>query len=295
MYVIADLSDENMGLYSDYIDEDAAENLERVNYFGLVACDDLGGVKAAMIWQIKNLKPDAEKESLIEWIRSDDPEAMTRMLDSYRIRVAEQGGVRSTVVIPVRNCRELKAQLMDAGFDMRLSESNLIEVKLSELSRSALMNKMRGKKIPSSIKAIKEVPPRAFRAGIAKCLSKGRAGLCDDLGDLYIRWFETDVSCASMDENGVNGFFLFHKKPSGLIAVQLMICLDSNVRSTLPMLMYRFMCAMEEKYGPDQKVVFDRHNEQVLTLAEKLIPRGFGIPVYAGSRSERLDDSKETK
>ena len=177
MYVIADLSDENMGLYSDYIDEDAAEDLERVNYFGLVACDDLGGVKAAMIWQIKNLKPDAEKESLIEWIRSDDPEAMTRMLDAYRIRVAEQGGVRSTVVIPVRNCRELKAQLMDAGFDMRLSESNLIEVKLSELSRSALMNKMRGKKIPSSIKAIKEVPPRAFRAGIAKCLSKGRTGL----------------------------------------------------------------------------------------------------------------------
>ena len=45
---------------------------------------------------------------------------------------------------------------------------------------------------------------------------------------------------------------------------------------------------MEEKYSPDRKVTFDRHNEQVLMLAEKLLPRGFGIPVYVGSRQEEL-------
>ena len=286
MFVIVDLSDENIRLYSEYIDEDMAENIERSNYFGLVACDDFGKAKAGMMWQYKNVETDEDSESLIEWIRAENDEAFTQMMNAYQMRVLEKEVVRSKISIPVKDGKELKARLKDIGFDMKLTESDLIVVKLSELSNSAIIKKMRGKKVPSSIKALKELTPRAFRAGIAKCVIKGRKGLCEDLGDLYIQWFETDVSCASVDEKGVNGFFLFHKKPSGLITVQLMICLGSNFKSVLPLMMYRFVSAMEEKYGPDQKVAFDRHNEQVLMLAEKLMPRGFGIPVYAGSRKE---------
>ena len=65
-----------------------------------------------------------------------------------------------------------------------------------------------------------------------------------------------------------------------------MICLDSDFKIILPRMMHRFVKAMEEKYGPDQKVAFDRHNEQTMLLAERLIPRGFGTPVYSGSREE---------
>ncbi len=288
MYVITELTDENISLFTEYIDEDMTENIERTNYFGLAAVDDFGKVKATMLWQYKNLELDADNESLIEWIRADDPEAFTRMIDVYRVMALENEVVTSKVVIPVKDGKELKALLKEAGFDMRLSESNLITVKLSELSDSAFMKKMRGKKIPGSVKTLKEIPPRMFRDGIAKCLMKGRTGLCDDLGDLYIQWFEMDVSTVSTGENGVNGLFLFHKKPSGLITVQLMVSLDSNDKSLLPMLIYRFVSAMEEKYSPDRKVTFDRHNEQVLMLAEKLLPRGFGIPVYVGSRQEEL-------
>ena len=286
MFVITDLSDENIRLYSEYIDEDVAENIERTNYSGIVAADDFGKVYGAMMWQYKNLETDEDSESRIEWIRAENEEAFSQMMNAYKARMMDNEVVLSNVVIPVKDGRELKDWLKEAGFDMKLTESNLIVVKLSELSNSALMKKMKGKKIPNSVVSIKDLTPRAFRTGVTKCLAKGRKGLCDDLGDLYIQWFETDVSCASTDGKEVNGFFLFHKMPSGLIAVQLMICLDSNFKTVLPLMMCRFVRAMEKKYGPDQKVAFDRHNEQVLMLAEKLLPRGFGIPVYAGSRRE---------
>ena len=44
--------------------------------------------------------------------------------------------------------------------------------------------------------------------------------------------------------------------------------------------------AMEEHYPGDTHVMLDRHNESSFLLSEKLFPRGFGVPVYAGSREE---------
>ena len=127
---------------------------------------------------------------------------------------------------------------------------------------------------------------RTFRKGISKCIDKGRFGLCEDLSELGIAWFEDTVSCVSTVEGIINGFFLFHKRPSGVLAVQLLICLDKSFKTTLPLMMKQFVVAMEENYPPDTLIELDRHNEQSMLLTERLLPRGFGIPIYAGSREE---------
>ncbi len=286
--IISDLTDENKTLYMDYIDADVAENLERTIYRGIIACDDFGKPEGGMVWRYKRIDPEEALiyESVIEWIRADIPEAFEMMMNAYRMRILGEEVVRSKVQIPVKNGKQMKDYLKNAGFDMKLTESDTAVMKLSELAGTAIMKKLKGKKIPGSIKPIKDISPLMFKTGIAKCVLKGKTGLCDDLGNLFIKWFETDVSCASVDGKDVNGFFLFHRKPSELIEAQLMICLDQNFKTILPLMMYQVISAMIKKYGPDQKVSFDRHNDQVLLLAEKLIPRGFGIPVYVGTRSE---------
>ena len=286
MHNIYELTEDNISAYRDYVGADVAENLGRTYYHGLIVCDDSAGPVAGIVWEFRKLDSEEDSESVIEWIRVEDETAFEEMMEAYNMQMADKEIRRSKVVIPTKDGKILNSLLKKVGFDMKLSESDLTVVRLSELSGSPFIKKLEGRKIPDSIKALKSINPRTFRAGIAKCVVRGRKGLCEDLGDLYINWFEDDVSCASLDEKGINGFFLFHKKPSGLITVQLMICLDSDFKIILPRMMHRFVKAMEEKYGPDQKVAFDRHNEQTMLLAERLIPRGFGTPVYSGSREE---------
>ena len=127
---------------------------------------------------------------------------------------------------------------------------------------------------------------RTFRRGITRSICEGRYGLCEDLESLGVRWFEDEVSSISIEDEAINGMFLFHLRPSGIVAVQLLVCLDNSYKKTLPNLMCQFILAMEGKYGPDTMIELDRHNEQSLLLSEKLLPRGFGIPVYEGSREE---------
>jgi hypothetical protein len=132
---------------------------------------------------------------------------------------------------------------------------------------------------------------RQFRGGINRCVDLGKRGLCEDMEYLPISAFEQDVSTCSLDENGeVDGLLLFHKLPSGILSIQLMIYMGKDVANGLPGMMRLFVNKMEEKYEPDTQIILNRHNEASLLLSEKLLPRGFGIPVYAGSRTEGGND-----
>jgi hypothetical protein len=239
-----------------------------------------------MVWVLRNMEKEADNESDIVFLKCDDFAVFKEMMDGYKARIRADMVIRSHAHIPVKNGKMLKDMLKKSGFSMKLTESDVIIVKLSELSEMPLMKKLRDKKMPDSITTLNQVSIRAIRRGISKSVSQGMVGLCDDLENLGVRWFEDEVSCVSTGDDGINGMFLFHLRPSGIVAVQLLVCLDSSFRKTLPNLMCRFVLAMEEKYKPDTRIELDRHNEQSLLLSEKLLPRGFGIPIYAGSREE---------
>jgi hypothetical protein len=285
MFQIIDINEDNLELYSAYLGEDLAENIGRSYYRGLVAVGD-GGPQSGMVWLLKHLDEEADTESNIIWVRSEDNDAFDEMMEAYSERARSEDVVRSHVFIPVKGGKEMKAMLIKKGFDMRLSESDVVVVKLSELSEMPLMKKLKKVPIPESIAPLNSLTLRTFRKGVSKCVMNGKYGLCEDLSELGIYWFEDEVSCVSSDDNGINGFFLFHLRPSGVMAVQLLVCLDNTFKTTLPFMMRQFVTAVEEKYGPDTLVELDRHNEQSLLLTEKLLPRGFGIPIYAGGRNE---------
>jgi hypothetical protein len=285
MFQIIDINEDNLELYSAYLGEDLAENIGRSYYRGLVAVGD-DGPQSGMVWLLKHLDQEADTESNIIWVRSEDNGAFDEMMEAYSERARSEDVVRSHVFIPVKGGKEKKTMLIKKGFDMRLSESDVVVVKLSELSEMPLMKKLKKAPIPDSIAPLNSLTLRTFRKGVSKCVMNGKYGLCEDLSELGIYWFEDEVSCVSSDDNGINGFFLFHLRPSGVMAVQLLVCLDNTFKTTLPFMMRQFVTAMEEKYGPDTLVELDRHNEQSLLLTEKLLPRGFGIPIYAGGRNE---------
>ena len=287
MYQIIELNDDNISSYETYLGYDVSENLDRTYYRGLVAQNEDDVTVAAIVYVLKNLD-SGSKDTLsnIVWARCDDTEAFGALMEKYTDCVKALGVKTSKVTLPAKNGKELRALFRNAGFEMGIDESDIVTVRVSELSAMPFMQKLKKVKLPDSIMVLNEITMRPFKRALAKCVSRGIYGLCDDLEELPVAYFEDDVSCISVSKGEINGLFLFHKRPSGVMAIQLLICLDSSFKTTIPHMMRRFVTAMEEKYGPDALVELDRHNEQSLLLSEKLLPRGLGMPIYSGDRSE---------
>ncbi len=282
---IIELDEDNVNEYIPYMGEDMAENIQREFYRGIIIPSGEGdGISAGMVWQYRNFEDEKDTESVIEWIRIIDSEAADTLLGAYHDKIKEEGAVRSHFVIPVKEYKNEKEALKAAGFSAKLSEGDNIIVELSELSAMPIM---KDRRVPDNIGTISELTVRKFRKGISKTVQRGRKGLCEDLAYLSMSYFEADVSCYSMDDDEISGFLLFHKLPSDMLSVQLMVGLDDNYQKNLLGMIRKFIISMEEKYTPETLIVLNRHNSASLQLAEKLLPRGFGIPVYAGSREER--------
>lgn len=278
---VIELDDGNIDFFEKYIGADIAENIKRPFYRGLIAMDD-SAIKGGMIWNYKNTAGDLI--SAIEWFKASDSMASEALFFYYQEMIKEMDVVRSDIVVPATKGRAEKEILKQAGFSVRLTESDNIIATLSELSDMSLM---KDRKIPKGVTTLGEATVSQYKKGIAKCAAAGKKGLCEDIVYLPVSFFSPDVSICYIDKDGeITGFLLFHLLPSGMFSIQLMVCLDADVGVVLPGMMRKFVTAMEEKYPPDTKVLLNRHTEASLLLSEKFLPRDFGIPVYTGSRKE---------
>ncbi len=276
------LSPEIISQYTDYFGQDMAENIGRQYYRGLIATEG-DEIKAGLVWEYRDIEQKAENRSQIEFFRASDAEASKLIFAEYQKQITEYDVKISSVVIPVKNTKEEKAALMEAGFSMRLSESDDILVSLSELSAMPLMKK---RTVPKEIMPIRQITIRRFKRGIAECVELDRKGVCEDLSYLPMGWFDTEVSCCYETDDSIKGLLLFHKLPSGILSIQLMVCINEDPGIIIPGMLRFFISACEQIYPPDQKIRFNRHNKATFHLTEYLLPRGFGIPVYTGSRKE---------
>ncbi len=279
---IIEISENNIDMFTGYIHEDMAENIGRVFYRGLAAVEN-GMVCAAMIWEYLNLESGEDNEGAIRFFRAEDSRPALLMLEEYSDRVRKENVKLSTVVISLKDHKTEKDLLGQAGFSMKLTESDQIIVSLSELLELPLM---KSGDIPGGIISLCYATARQFRNGISKCLANGKKGLCEDLKYLQASFFEERVSCCYEKDGEINGFLLVHALPSGMISVQLMICMDDDVKSILGGMIRKSLLSLDEEYTRDTKVVLNRHNQATLLLMEKLMPREFGIPVYSGCRKE---------
>ncbi|MBQ7613856.1 MAG: hypothetical protein IJU77_02325 [Butyrivibrio sp.] len=278
---IIELTKDNISDVAVFSGVDIAENIGRTNYRGLMALED-NIFRGGLIWQYKNT--DDGCESFIEWFLAANREISRALFSSYTEMIEKEDVKSSTITIPAIQSLEEKEILKDAGFYVRITESDKIIVELSELSEMPIMME---RHISRRIKSIGDITVRQFKNGIERCVAAGKKGLCEDLKELPISAFEPDVSACYLDDEGeVAGLFLFHMLPSGMLTIELMICLEKDVGKALMGMMRLFVIKMEEKYPPDTKILLNRHNQASLLLSEKLLPRGFGIPEYQGKRTE---------
>ncbi len=108
MYRITDLTRDNTEFFADFIGEDMAENIGRINYRGFVLTNGDSEPVAGMIWRITKPGAASDIESVVEWIRVDREDAFNEMLASYKEWIDEDEAVGSKVVIPAKEGRVIK-------------------------------------------------------------------------------------------------------------------------------------------------------------------------------------------
>ncbi len=284
------LDESNIEDYAAYLGEDAAENLER-NYFrGLVLLEeDRDDPVGWIIWELKNLEAKEHVESYIRWFNVGSSDEAGVLLKRYGDMVAADGVEKSIAIIPAtKESGLLKDILTECGFDMMLAEGDDVSVALSELLAMPIFQKKF--EAPAGLHLLEDMTLRNYRSIIAKLELLGQRGACDDLGFLPMNYFDKSISCYYEEDDDIKGIVLFHAMPSGSIALKVMRAISVSQKEAPKILMRMLIYSIQHAgayYSEQTQVVVDRHNDAAFLLAEKIFPRGFGRPVYSGSRKEK--------
>lgn len=276
------ITEENISVYRDYIPEDMAENIGRVNFRGLVYTRD-GEPEAGMVWELIMDPYGNEKRAKIRWLDTVDEEAGDIIFSDYDDEILNELVTVSSFELPAKSCKTEKETLRRAGFSVALSEGDRINARLSELADISPLKK---KKIKGSVQPLENMTQRGFNQVTRRLSDMGRYGRCEDLEYLPRFWFDQSVSCYSENDGMTDGIFLCHQKPCGRLIVEMMYAMGKDSGILLTHLMAKALEKANEKYDPETEIVIDRHNYATLALGEKLFPRSFGLPVYIGERNE---------
>ena len=276
------LTEENVSRYEDYISQDVAENIGRTYHRGLIVTNDDVPV-AGMVWELKNVLKEKDVESRIIWMTIEDESAGDVLFGKYDELIKEASVIKSYFSLPARTGKEEKKLLKEKGFTVALMEGDQITARLSEIAEIEFVKKI---KKAETINPLRFITQRGFNSVLRRMMSIGHYGICEDLPYLPRSYFENDISCFSEVDGVINGLLLCHKYPSGKIEVSMIAAVGKDYVKILPYMIAISVQNALEIYPPETEVIIDRHNYASLALGEKLFPRGFGVPVYIGERSE---------
>ncbi len=281
---IIELTADNAALYSELVDQNAAECLMRRGYFGAAMVNE-GHPLAAMIWQIVN-NNDGENytTSEIVWMAvTDDSFAAKELLEIYSSRIKDDGVKWSSFVFDKVLCKASVKVLGDAGFTLIEREGPDLFTSVGALCSLPLV---RIKGNSDNIYEITTLKKRAFNEGIRECLSKTKRNFPEDLATLGMGWFEPEVSCYSEAECILNGLLLVHKMYDGALRVELLSSWGSAGETELALMMKHAISKAYELYPAETKVIIHRHDKASRQLSKYCLPNVKGNPSIYGKRPE---------
>ena len=260
---------------------DTSENLTRRHSRALAAVNDEGQAEGILVWMLKDKEEGPEAELIDFNGRNED--VMGQLLDEYGERTADDD-VKRSFFERVQMTSEEKQAFQTAEFDLEEKEGRDIILEVSELASM----KIKKKKIPDTIKNIGELDELQFWQGITNCVLHEKTGLMDDLAVMTKEWYDPQISCCVTTDDRINGFFLIHRTPSGILMPVLFTAIGPDSRLDLLNMLCFSINAAIKTYPADTKIVIRRHAEYVSSMVSYLLPGRKGETVFAGSRMEEV-------
>ena len=268
--------------YSEYIDPDMAENLDRAFFRSIGATDDNDVPVGAIVYELKNSESEFDTKSRIRSLKADSEDVKNNLLEQYKSEIEEEEVEESFYE---SEDEVMSKKLEENGFSLEVAES--LDVVLSLEDVKHLSESVKLKKLPSFITSLSETTILQYRQFTKKCLFNGKRGLLDDLAYLPKNWFEQDVSACAIEDDNITGVLLIKKAPSGKLFTLLYTAFGPDFQKTLALMMAYSAQKIVELYPEaDTKVVIRRHNEMVKKLTDKFFASCKGNMVYMGNRKE---------
>ena len=262
---------------------DTSENLTRSRSRSLAAMNDEGSAEGILVWMLKDKADGVGSEAELIDFKGLDKGVMEKLLNEYGSRTWNDLVEHSFFERPGMAPEDRNA-FLEAKFDLEEKEGRDIFLDVSDL-RSM---KIKKKKVPDTIKNIGELKELQFMQGVTNCVLHGKTGLMDDLSDMPRDWYDPQISSFVMTDGRINGFFLIHRTPSGILMPVLLTATGPDSRKDLlNMLCYSINAALNT-CPPGTKILIRRHAEYVYSLVSFLLPGRKGETVWAGSRPEEV-------
>ena len=287
MGLIVDITEDNIDELKDYLGEDIAENIGREYYSGLASYDDDDEPAGAVVWNIHNADSVEDAESEIVYFRDDtlgvaEDERDDELLAEYYTRISCDCVVRSAFELEDTSESDRKI-LRESGFSGSETEGRNLYITLGEARSKSFAS---GKKIPPYVIPLENLNLLQFRQGITNCMFCGVSGLNDDLAMLPMEWYETGISCCTVADGKVNGIFLVHRKPSGILMPVLLYANGLDAKKEMLQMLRFSTQAAAERYPDDTVILICRHDNKTKALASYLFPDQKGKEVFKGERPE---------
>ena len=288
--LIENLTTENVNDYKDFLKEDNAELIGRnfVSGFVLIS-DDESIPKAGIIWELINGEDEFETNCRILFIRAEDEESADALLSQYSGLVIMMECEKSVFELPATLGTIEKNALENAGFELSTEEGNVICLALADLGMAIVTDK---DKIRDDIKRLSKADERLFDTAMAELEMDGISGACSDLSYLSKDFFENEISTFLDDEGEISAMVLFHKKPSGIIEIDLMSTVGDSDADPVDLLKQSIMYS-DEIYDPNTKFLIDLRDKDLNALVQKYFSKFKGSKVIKGFRKEDLLPSDE--
>ena len=280
-YKMIEIDSDNAEEFSDFIDEDLREELEREFFRGIGAMDEAGTPVGAMVYELKDLESEEDTKSRIRFLKAQNEEIENEILTEYAEAVRDEEVMESFFESPDRSMSEY---LSANGFSTAVTEGLDIVITVDQIKNIPAI--LKGRSIPPYIMSLSEISALQFRTFVKECLFKGQKGLMEDLAYIPKSWFEQDLSACVVTDDKVNGALLINKSPSGNLYILLFTAFGADFQQNLALMMgYSAKKAME-LYPEDTKIVIRRHDVKVKKLTGKLFATAKGAAVYSGTRKE---------
>ncbi|MBO6214452.1 MAG: hypothetical protein J6N76_02815, partial [Lachnospiraceae bacterium] len=209
---LVEITEDNVEDYSDFIDVDLQENLERNFFVSLGVENDDGTPLGAIVYEYLDYDSDNDTRSRIHSLKTSDDKITEILLNEYKENISAEEVTTSLFETEYEQlCELLKAH----GFNTGKVESPAIRMTVGDIKKIA--ETAAGKKFPDYLLALEDVSLLQYRTFIKNCIISGRYGILEDLGYIPMSWYEGEISAVSIADEKIDGAFLIRKTPSGVL------------------------------------------------------------------------------
>ncbi len=280
---ILEITEDIQNSCEELMHPDTSENLSRRHSRSLAVINEEGRAEGILVWMLKDKEDGEGSEAELIDFKGIDKGVMEQLLNEYGDRTGEDSVDHSFFE---RNgmSSEDRDVFLAAEFDLEEKEGRDIILDVSELQSM----KIRKKKAPDTIKNIGVLQELQFMQGITNCVLHGKTGLMEDLAVMPRDWYDPQLSSFVRTDGRINGFFLIHRTPSGVLMPVLLTAVGPDSRMDLLNMLCFSINAAINTCPAGTKILIRRHEEHITSLVSYLLPGRKGETVCAGNRTEEV-------